>query len=409
VSETQRQQPRQHEPATYSLWQMTLYALKLGAIGFGGPVALVGYMQRDLVEQRGWLTQDDYDEGLALAQLSPGPLAAQLAIYLGYCHYGIPGASLVGVAFVLPSFLIVLAFSVAYVAVGGSPLVGAIFYTVGAAIIGIIAHSAQKLTRKIVGRDRLLWAIWATLAVTTLLSERESITLIVLAGALAWLVKAPPAVLRRLAVRRGAASLLPVGLLASGAPAALATTAAPASGELLVDIALFFGKAGAFVFGSGLAIVPFLFGGVVQQLQWLSEQQFLDAVAVALITPGPVVITTAFIGYLVAGFAGATVAAFATFFPCYLLTVLPAPYMRRYGQLPSINAAVQGVTAAAVGAIAGAVVVLGRRSVFDLTTVLIAVATYLLLWKGVAGRRVPEPLVVLVAAAVGLAIFPLRT
>ncbi|MDQ3538336.1 MAG: chromate transporter [Actinomycetota bacterium] len=384
---------------------MVLYALKLGAIGFGGPVALVGYMQHDLVERRGWLTQDDYDEGFALAQISPGPLAAQLAIYLGYCHYGQLGAALVGTAFVLPSFLIVLAFSLGYVAAGGTPWLQAIFYTVGACIIGIIARSAEKLTRKIVGRDALLWAVWIVLAVTTFLSERESIPLIVLAGVVTWLVKAPPRVPRRSTATRDLSALLPLAVLASGTPAVLAATPGPVSGSLLVDIALFFGKAGAFVFGSGLAIVPFLFGGVVQEMQWLNDQQFLDAVAVALITPGPVVITTAFIGFLVAGFPGAAVAALATFFPCYLFTVIPAPYMRRYGRLPAINAAVTGVTAAATGAIAGAVLVLGRRSVYDVTTALVAIGTYLLLWKGLRGRQIPEPVIVVAAAAVGLVLY----
>lgn len=399
-------EPRRHEPAPYSLWQMTLYALKLGAIGFGGPVALVGYMHRDLVVDRRWLTEDDYDEGLALAQIAPGPLAAQLAIYLGYCHYGMAGASLVGVAFALPSFVMVVAFSIAYVAAGGSPLLQAVFYTVGAAIIGIIARSAEKLTRRTIGRDWLLWGIWAVLAVSTFVTERESITLILLAGAVTWLAKAPPAWLRRLTIR-GAGT---TALLALAAPphagivlTAPAWSAAPSS--LLLDIAVFFGKAGAFVFGSGLAIVPFLFGGVVQEMRWLTEQEFLDAVAVALITPGPVVITTAFIGYLVAGFPGATVAAVATFLPCYVFTVIPAPFMRRYGKLPAITAAVQGVTAGAIGAIAGAVLVLGRRSVYDLTTAAVAVGTYLLLRK----TTLPEPVVVLIAAGLGLALYPLRT
>ncbi|CAN5146900.1 chromate transporter [soil metagenome] len=401
---------RRHEPPRYSLWQMTLYALKLGTIGFGGPVALVGYMHRDLVERRRWLTEDDYDEGLALAQLAPGPLAAQLAIYLGYCHYGVLGATLVGIAFALPSFVMVVAFSMAYVAVGGSPLLQAVFYTVGAAIIGIIAQSAEKLTRRTIGRDWLLGGIWGVLAVSTMLTERESITLIVLGGILTWLVKAPPSLLRRLDLRHAQTAVAPLAaVLATAAAPTLAVTAAPAVADgVLVDIALFFGKAGAFVFGSGLAIVPFLFGGVVQEMRWLTEQQFLDAVAVALITPGPVVITTAFIGYHVAGLPGATVAAAATFFPCYVFTVLPAPLLRRYGQRPAITAVVQGVTAGAIGAIAGAVVVLGQRSVTDLLTVAVAAATYLVLRMGVGGRRIPEPAVVAAAAVLGLAISPLR-
>lgn len=390
--------------ARYSLWQMTAYALKLGAVGFGGPVALVGYMHRDLVVDRQWLTEDDYDQGLALAQLAPGPLAAQLAVYLGYCHYGVPGASLVGVAFVLPSFVLVVAFSALYVAAGGSPLLQAVFYTVGAAIIGIIARSAEKLTRRTIGGDRLLWGIWAVMAVTTFVTERESVTLVVLAGAVSWLAKAPPAWLSRVTSGGGPAALLPLAALSPAGATAAATAGVAASGAVLVDIALFFGQAGAFVFGSGLAIVPFLFGGVVEEHRWLTEQQFLDAVAVALVSPGPVVITTAFIGYLVAGFPGATVAALATFLPCYLLTIVPAPFMRRYGKLPAVTAVVEGVTAAAIGAIAGAVLVFGRRSVVDLTTAVVAVGTYLLLRR----TTLPEPLVVVAAAGLGLALYVLE-
>lgn len=383
---------------------MVGYVLKLGATGFGGPIALVGYMQRDLVERRRWLRQSEYDEGLALAQLAPGPLAAQLAIYLGYVRHGSSGAAVVGVAFVLPSLLIVLAFSAVYVAVGGSSLLQAVFYTVGAAVIGLVARSAQKLTVKQVGRDPLLIGIWAVLAISTTVTERESITLIVLAGVVTWLVKAPPGGLPRwprppLTRRRGG------GHTQHGVMPLLAVAPVVAEVKVLGEIALFFLKAGAFVFGSGLAIVPFLFGGVVIDKQWLTEQQFLDAVAVALITPGPVVITTAFIGYLVAGLPGGLIAAVATFLPCYVFTVVPAPFMRRYGQRPAIVAVVRGVTAAATGAITGAVVVLGQRSIVDPFTLLVAAATYLVLWRA---SRVPEPAVIAAAAVLGLLVAPLR-
>jgi chromate transporter len=390
-----------HDREPYTLRQMAGYTLKLGAIGFGGPIALVGYMQRDLVERRRWLRQSDYDEGLALAQLAPGPLAAQLAIYLGYVRHGSVGAAVVGTAFVLPSLLIVLAFSALYVRVGGSSVLQAVFYTVGAAVIGLIARSAQKLTVKQVGREPLLIGIWAVLALTTIITERESITLVVLAGLLAWLLKSPPRGLPRLPRRptgggQQAAGVVP--LLIGAAPG----VATPA---LLGEIGVFFLKAGAFVFGSGLAIVPFLFGGVVVDKQWLTEQQFLDAVAVALITPGPVVITTAFIGYLVAGLPGGLIAAAATFLPCYFFTVVPAPFMRRYGQRPAIVAAVKGVTAAATGAIAGAVVVLGQRSIVDPFTLAVAAPTYLTLWKA---TKVPEPAVIAFAAMLGLLVAGVR-
>ncbi|MDA1191047.1 MAG: chromate transporter [Candidatus Poribacteria bacterium] len=385
---------------------MTLYALKLGAIGFGGPVALVGYMHRDLVEDRRWLTEADYKEGLTLAQLAPGPLAAQLAIYLGYCHYGVLGATLVGIAFALPSFLMVLAIGWTYMFYGGLPWMQAIFYSVGAAIIGIIARSAQRLTIRTVGKDALLWVIYLTLAATTFLTENESIPLILLGGLTAWLVVAPPSGLkrtRRIALPVAVVAMVVAGIIVFAAHRSesseiVASGATGASFGVLWDIFWYFSKAGAFVFGSGLAIVPFLFGGVIKQFQWLTEQQFLDAVAVAMITPGPVVITTGFIGYLVAGFVGACVAAVATFFPCYLFTILPAPFMRKHGSHPAIVAAVAGVTAAATGAIAGAVIVLGKRSIVDAPTAMIALTTYAILWKT---KRVPEPVIIVAAGLLG--------
>ncbi|MEX0613815.1 MAG: chromate transporter, partial [Pirellulales bacterium] len=341
----------------YSLWQLVAYILRLGTLGFGGPVALVGYMHRDLVERRRWITDADYKEGLTLAQLMPGPLAAQLAIYLGYVHYGVLGATLVGVAFVLPSFLMVLALGWTYSLYSeSSRWMQAVFYGVGPSVIGIIAVSAYKLTFRTVRGDKLLWAIYLVSAIVTVITESETIALFLGAGLVYWAVKTPPGRWRR---RPGtaAAIALPLGMALPGVPTA-------ATGTLL-QIALFFTKAGAFVFGSGLAIVPFLYGGVVKEYGWLTEQQFLDAVAVAMITPGPVVITVGFIGFLVAGFAGATVAAVATFLPCYLFTVIPAPYFKKHGKRPGIVAFVEGVTAAAIGAIAGAVVVLGRRTLIE--------------------------------------------
>jgi chromate transporter len=378
---------------TYSLGNLIAYFLRLGTWGFGGPVALVGYMHRDLVENRGWISESDYREGLALAQLAPGPLAAQLAIYLGYVHHGVPGATLVGLAFVLPSFLMVLAISWAYVAYGGLTWMQAVFYGVGACVIGIIAWSAYKLTRKTIGKDRLLWFIYAASFVATILTESEIVWVFLIAGVLAWFVKAPPRF-------RGAASVcLPLGV-----------TLPSADSDTLWKILIYFTEAGAFVFGSGLAIVPFLYGGVVKEFGWLNDQQFLDAVAVALITPGPVVITVAFIGFLIAGLAGACVAALATFLPCYLFTILPAPYFKKYGKLPGIVAFVDGVTAAAIGAISGAVVVLGRRTIFgdtgtpDLFKVAVMLATLGIL---ASGRKIPEPLLVVAAAIVGLVAYPL--
>ena len=376
-------------PPLYPLQDLVLYALKLGTVGFGGPVALIGYMYRDLVEQRRWISEADYKEGLALAQLMPGPLAAQLAMYLGYVHYRNIGATLVGIAFVLPSFLMVLGLGWLYVRFGGLGCMQAVFYGVGACVIGIIAMSAGKLTAKNIGRDKLLWLIYLVSASITAVTASEPVWVVLGAGVLVWLVRAPPAAFKGggTTYSMAALSLLVVGV----------------DWPVLAEIGSFFAKAGAFVFGSGLAIVPFLYGGVVTEHHWLSEQQFVDAVAVAMITPGPVVITTGFIGYLIAGLPGAVVAAVATFVPCYLFTVIPAPYFKRYGRLPEVVAFVDGATAAAVGTIAGAVLVLGRRSIVDTPTTLLAICTVALLWKS---KKLPEPVLVASAAAIGLFIFP---
>ncbi len=378
----------------YTIWQMVLYMLRLGTLGFGGPVALVGYMQRDLVEQRKWISQEDYKEGLALAQLAPGPLAAQLGIYMGYVHYRIPGATLAGLAFVIPSFLMVVVLGWTYVRFGGLSWMQAVFYGVGAAVIGIIAMSAKKLTQKSVGKDKLLWAIYLLLAAVTVITESEVAWLFIAAGVLVWLLRAPPKWLSKSSLN---AVVLPQISMAGSIIGNLDVS-------LLTQIGIFFAKAGAFVFGSGLAIVPFLYGGVVTEYHWLTDKQFVDAVAVAMITPGPVVITVGFIGYLVAGMSGATVAALATFIPCYLFTIIPAPYFKKYGKLPGVIAFVDGITAAAIGAITGSVIVIAKRSIIDIPTVVIALATIALLWKF---KKLQEPVIVAVAALIGLVLYPL--
>jgi len=287
----------------------------------------------------------------------------------------------------------VVALGWAYARYGGLTWMQAVFYGVGAAVIGIIAHSAYKLTKKSIGTDWLLWGIYATLLVVTVVTETENVLIFLAAGVLVWLVRRPP---KRIVSPGAAALFLPLGPLIAAGPAADA--------GLLGEIFLFFAKAGTFVFGSGLAIVPFLMGGVVKEHHWLDFRQFNDAVAVAMITPGPVVITVAFIGFLVAGFWGAVVAALGTFLPCYLFTIIPAPYFRKHGKHPAIVAFVDGVTAAAIGAITGAVIVLGRRSISDIPTVLIALTSVAVLWKI---KKAPEPLIVLVAAVVGLILYPL--
>jgi chromate transporter len=361
------------------LWPLTLYFLKLGALGFGGPVALVGFMHRDLVEQRRWISEDTYKLSLALAQIMPGPLAAQTAIAIGYFEAGILGATLVGLAFVLPSFLMVVAISIAYVTYGGLWWMQAVFYGIGATVIAIIAIAAYKLARSTNKTDPLLWSICALLTLITAWWQAELAEFFILSGLIVLLFRAWPG------WRTGTLMLLAgsaLGLIVAAMEKWLGQAgAAEGSTNVLLEILLFFTKAGSFVFGSGLAIVPFLQQGVVQQFHWLNENQFLDAVAVAMITPGPVVITVAFIGFLVAGFAGSIMAAIGIFLPVYFFTIVPAPWFKRHRDNPQLKAFVNGATAAATGAITGAVIVLGTRAITDIPTAAIGLVSLAILWR----------------------------
>ncbi len=374
-----------------SLSAFLLYFLRLGTLGFGGPIALAGHMQQDLVEQRRWVAPQDYKEGLALAQLAPGPLAAQLAMYLGWVRARRLGATLVALAFIGPSFLMVLILSELYVRFGGLPWMQGLFYGIGAAVIAIIARSVLKLVRLTLGRDRLLWLLFAASAVITAGTESEIIWVFLVCGLVPVLLRAWPRI-----PACPALAIVPFGGPLPLAPALAGTASAAALWKILA----YFAGTGLFVFGSGLAIVPFLYGGVVQQFHWLTERQFIDAVAVSMITPGPVVITVAFIGYLVAGLPGATLAAIGVFLPVYAVVVLVAPHFRRVARNRQVQAFVDGVTAAATGAIAGAAVILGRRSLLDLPTISIALVTLALL---VVPKKIPEPLLIAAAGLVGVA------
>jgi chromate transporter len=379
----------------YTIVDLTKYFLKLGTSGFGGPVALVGYMHRDLVEDKNWLTEEEYKEGLALAQLAPGPLAAQLGIYIGFVHYRFTGATLAGLAFVLPSFIMVVLLGMAYQLYGGLAWMQAVFYGVGAAVIGIIGMSAYKLTIKTISifelaamkSKWLLWVFYAIGIIITVITQKEEVLLFLICGIGYMVIKAPPHWIRK-------PTIVPTGIL-------LSVGFWKYDSKLLPEIGWFFLKAGAFVFGSGLAIVPFLHGGVVKEFGWLNEKQFVDAVAVAMITPGPVVITVGFIGYLVAGFPGACIAALATFLPCYVFTVALAPSFKKIAKNASIKAFVDGITASVIGALVGSVVIIGLRSIIDIPTVIIAVVAALALMYF---KKLQEPYIIGIAAVTGLLI-----
>lgn len=370
-------------PEPRGLDRLLRYFLWLGATGFGGPIATVGYMQRDLVEKRRWIDREDFLDGVALGEMTPGPLAAQVAMWTGYLQDGSRGALLVALAFIAPSFLMVLGISFLYVRYQGHGLVQALFYGVGPAVIAIVAIAAGKLARITDRRDWRLWVISAVVMAITAATGAEVALLFVGAGLLMLLVE------------QGRNLRLPVAVLATTTAAAMPALADP---SVLLALGLFFLKAGAFIFGSGLAVVPFLHEGVVAQNHWLTERQFLDAVAVGIITPGPVVITAAFIGYLVAGLPGAIVSCIGIFTPIYAGVVLVGRWFVRHKDDRRVRAVVEGVTAAAAGAIAGAAIVIARQAIVDAPTLVIGLISLGVL----AATREKEPFVVLAAGLVGV-------
>jgi len=380
-------------PPRLSLGQIAGYFLRLGTTGFGGPIALAGYMQRDLVERRRWFTQEEYLQGLAVSQTLPGPLAAQLAMWLGYVRRGFWGAVAAAVPFILPPFVIVSIVAALYVAFRGTTVIQALFYGIGPTVIALILRGAWKLLGVTVKNDRRLWAIFAVVTLITFAVRSEVAVLFVLAGFLGVLLYAPPGWLRRPAISPAA---IPLGL------GTLVTQAADPN--VLVQLGIFFFKAGAFTFGSGLAIVPFLQQGVVRDYGWLTEREFLDAVAMGMITPGPVVITAVFVGYLVAGLPGATIAGIGVFLPPFLMVVLFAPWIIRYRKHPAVQGFTKGATAAAAGAIVGAAGVIATQVLVDVPTISIFGISLVILWR----LRVPEPALVAVSATVGLVLFGLR-
>lgn len=369
------------------------YFLRLGTFGFGGPIALAGYMQRDLVERRGWITQEEYLEGLAVAQTMPGPLAAQLAMWLGYVRRGFWGAVAAAIPFILPPFIIVSAVAAVYVALEGSNIIQALFYGVGPTVIALILRGAWKLLKVTVKSDWRLWVIFAVVATVTFVVRSEVAVMFVLSGFVGVLLYAPPSWTRL----RAAPLFVPIGF--ENIVAATQRT----DPNTLLALGIFFFKAGAFTFGSGLAIVPFLQQGVVHEYGWLTEREFLDAIAMGMITPGPVVITAVFVGYLVAGLAGATIAGIGVFLPPFLMVVFFGPLIMRYRKHPLVQGFTKGATAAAAGAIVGAAGVIATQVLVDVPTLVIFVVAFAILWR----FKVPEPLLVGASAVAGLALFNL--
>jgi chromate transporter len=376
-------------PQRRPIWDIVAYFLRLGTIGFGGPVALVGLMEKELVGDKGWVTRQEMRDAIAVSQALPGPLAIQVGIFIAYMRGGFRGAWAGGWAFILPNFLIVCALGALYVHFGGLSWMTALFYGVSPAVIALIIHSCYRLA-KLGMEDWLQWVVAGVCFVVTIWLEAEVAILFIGAGVLGILYYG--------SLFRGGNS--PTALLAL-VPVAIDTKAPTAA--ILGQLLAFFLKAGSLTFGSGLVIVPFLEKGLVQQYGWLNGREFLVAVAVGMLSPGPVVITATFVGYLVAGFWGSLVSTIGIFLPSFILILVVAPLLVRHRANPNVQGFVKGAYAAAIGTILGACVLLGRIAIGDWLTVLIALGSLAVLFR----FKVSNPLLVGVTAVIGLIAFPL--
>jgi chromate transporter len=369
------------------------YFLRLGTLGFGGPVALCGLMEKELVQDRGWLTRQEMRDAIAISQSLPGPLAIQVGIFASYLRGGFWGAWAGGWAFILPNFLIVAALAALYVHFGGLSWMTAIFYGVSPAVIALILHSCWRLA-KLGMEDWLQWVIAAFCFVVTVVFQAELAVLFVGAGIIGILYYG--SLFRRHTEPPSAAAMALI-------PLATGATKAAASTSTLSQLFVFFFKAGSLTFGSGLVIVPFLEKGLVQQSGWLNAREFLFAVAVGMLSPGPVVITATFVGYLVAGFWGSLVSTIGIFLPSFLLILFVAPILARHRANPNVQGFIKGAYGAAIGTILGACVLLGKIAIGDWLTVLITVGSLIVLFKW----KISNPLLVGATAVIGLIAFPL--
>lgn len=378
-----------------SVVDLIRYFLVLGATGFGGPVALANYMRRDLVERRTWIDEASYDRGLAIATACPGPMAYQLGVYCGYVTRGVPGALAVAVAFALPPFAIVVAIAALYERFAGSGVTRGLFYGIGPVVVALILRASWTLGRKTLKRDYGAWVVALLACAVTVMLQRELAWLFLAAGLVGIVVFAP----RAKAAVAAESAPVPLKMRAFGAPALFAITAG-AQG-LAPALFWFFLKTGFLVFGSGLVVVSFVKTYVVDQYHWLDNQTFVDAVAVGMISPGPVVITATFVGYAVDGFAGAVAATLGIFLPSIVLTVLATPLLLRYGAHPRVAGFVRGVTVAVVGVLAGTSYLIARPVIVDAFT---ATLLLVVLAAPFVVKRVPDQAFVALGAVLGVAL-----
>jgi chromate transporter len=371
------------QPPLYSLWGLVRYFLWLGSIGYGGPMALSGHMRRELSEKRQWIPRSDFLNGLALSSLCPGPLATQLAIYIGWFHARILGATAILIAFNLPAFLMVLTLAILYKHSIQIKWMEFAFYGVSASVLAIVIRSSYTMSKAIADNDHWLWGIFAINILITSATNIQIYWSLILSGLLVWIVKARPR------FRFFSVLIFPLSL----------SIETITNTHILSKLFVYFAWAGTVVFGGGFAIIPFIHEGVVQNYHWLNEREFLDAIAVGVITPGPIIMIVSFIGYLVAGFKGALLATLGVLLPCYLLVIILAPHFNRIAHHEGVRAFVQGITMAVAGSIIGTIILLAKNVIIDGSTIGIFAGTSLALYLF---KKIPEPTWLLVAGIMGI-------
>jgi chromate transporter len=373
-----------------TLWSFVAYFLRLGAIGFGGPVALANYMRRDLVEARGWITDEEYENGLALAAACPGPLAYQLGVYCGYVRFGVIGGLAVAVAFGLPPFLIVSTAAYFYVRFTGNWQLRSLFYGIAPVVVALIVKASWNLGKRTLRSDPLAWVFAIIACGITVIVEKELAVMFIAAGVAGAFLFGRASRIRQPSAARATSKANAILLLPSAAGTFSGTTA---------KLFLFFFKTGLLVFGSGLVIVPFLKTQVVDQYHWLDNRQFLDSVAMGMMSPGPVVITATFVGYLLNGFVGALAATVGIFAAPVLFTVLATPILLRYHKHTRVSGFIRGVGVTVVGVLIGTTYLIGKEAIGDWLTAVVAMVSLvaITLWK-----KLPEPVVILAGGVVGL-------
>jgi chromate transporter len=393
-----------------SMGSLGWYYLRLGALGFGGPVALANRMRSDLVETKHWLSESEYNEGLAVATACPGPLAYQLAVYCGYVLKGLAGGLLVAVAFAVAPFCFVVAAAFLYTKFQASAQVHALFRGIGPVVVALVTKASYQLAKKTLTRQWLPLAVAVAACVMTVVIEKELTLTFVVAGMLGMFLLRPKSGRTPSGTEVDAEIGLPPADASTWLKVAAAALLVLAVALALLDLRkldisliakqfIFFFRTGLMIFGSGLVIVPFLKEYVVDQFHWLSQDVFLDAVAVGLITPGPVVITATFVGYVLSGIGGALASTVGIFLPAVLFTAVGTPLLRRYRQNPGLQGFIRGVTTAVVGVLIGTSILLGRSVLHDAFTWIVGLICLVVVFRA---PKVPEPLLVLLGAVLGL-------